>query len=745
MIFLAKEGVRLRNDSCCNHGAGCHGLVVCSPTMSSSSSVIPTKTPGIILNRDSENSDSHYPSVFSELTMEEDDDGYFFHQHHASANSVLEYSDDTPSDHEELSPKRNHSRGSRFRVRRDSVSPNNSEEGSGSNKTKQNWMKRWTSSFRSPSNRMKKPHHKRANSSVMEEYPHYSSSETAAAPVVPSLFPEVYATEQSPLVTKHQGVYGHGRAIFTAAALLQDYEAGRPASFLQTDDITDEMLAYHQFRHSWVATIARTLACICFALASFMEGTIDGDRYPYHQRIATMLNFFAVAVFGVDVYSQRNGYHSRTARLIKPMGLFCMVLFMENLCRVWLVPGDMVIFSSIFKPLALFYVSSQARDAFSAVRRILKIVLRVLLMELLLILMFASVACRMFSDYEGFESLGQAWLSLFELATTVVNPSIWMPIYRDSRFSALFFVAFIVVTAFYLHSLVLSVVFQTYIQAAGEIHERNSADREDAVHLAFLVLCQDGSIGVRESGDVEKKHVSIEDVRETLRLMRPHYNPMKINALVAIVDPSNQGMVDFTSFRTKIRQALNASVRTARNPSLLAMSVELVAATMAVVNFVYVMLVSSPFSETWFENIQMDVGCLITLMGAFELLIRFNPLRVDFTPLIRINVAFDGSALLAAIISGVGVFMYFAGMPSALEYILIGRSLDIIRALRFFEIFRDVVRRTSDVVPGRLEATFSKEFLKLDLCNSTCRSSDFGCFHASYLRLLRYGFLGWRH
>jgi hypothetical protein len=88
-------------------------------------------------------------------------------------------------------------------------------------------------------------------------------------------------------------------------------------------------------------------------------------------------------------------------------------------------------------------------------------------------------------------------------------------------------------------------------------------------------------------------------------------------------------------------------------------------------------------------------------MGAFELLIRFNPLRVhDFTPLTRINVAFDGCALFAALVSGIGVCMYFAGLPKALEYILIGRSLDIIRALRFFEIFRDVVRRTSDVVPG---------------------------------------------
>jgi hypothetical protein len=86
--------------------------------------------------------------------------------------------------------------------------------------------------------------------------------------------------------------------------------------------------------------------------------------------------------------------------------------------------GNLVLISSILKPLVLFYISSQVRDAFEAVRRILKIVLRVLVMVLLLILMFAAVACRFFQEYEKFHDLGAAWISLFELATTVVHPSI---------------------------------------------------------------------------------------------------------------------------------------------------------------------------------------------------------------------------------------------------------------------------------------------------------------------------------
>jgi len=74
------------------------------------------------------------------------------------------------------------------------------------------------------------------------------------------------------------------------------------------------------------------------------------------------------------------------------------------------------------------------------------------------------------------------------VATTVVNPSIWMPMYQSTHWSAVFFILYIVVTVFYIHSLVLSAVFQTYIQAAGEIHDRSATDREDSLQLAFESL-----------------------------------------------------------------------------------------------------------------------------------------------------------------------------------------------------------------------------------------------------------------
>ena len=107
------------------------------------------------------------------------------------------------------------------------------------------------------------------------------------------------------------------------------------------------------------------------------------------------------------------------------------------------------------------------------------------------------------------------------MSTTVVNPSLWMPMYQKSRSNAIFFIFFIVVSVFYLHSLVLSVVFQTYIQAASEIHERSASDREAAVRLAFLALAKDARAEV----------VSTSSVRKTLQLVRPHYGPQKVRSV----------------------------------------------------------------------------------------------------------------------------------------------------------------------------------------------------------------------
>lgn len=270
--------------------------------------------------------------------------------------------------------------------------------------------------------------------------------------------------------------------------------------------------------------------------------------------------------------------------------------------------------------------------------------------------------------------LTQSAFSCFQIvATTVVNPSIWMPMYQKTHWAATYFVLFIVVTVFYMHSLVLSVVFQTYIQAATEIHDRSVADREDGLQLAFLALTNQSQIDTRKQqysqrSASDEARLSLQAaqsggipmylVREALESLRPHYSVMKINALVDFFDKNNAGGVDYPTFRSKIKQALNASIRTTRIASPLALSIEFTAVIVAMVNFVYVILLTSSFNAGWFVVIELQLGALITIVGVAELLMRTNPLRVqNFTPMTRFNGTFDGLAILAALTSCFGMLL----------------------------------------------------------------------------------------
>src|SRR6056300_2114744 len=122
-----------------------------------------------------------------------------------------------------------------------------------------------------------------------------------------------------------------------------------------------------------------------------------------------------------------------------------------------------------------------------------------------------------------------------------------------------------------------------------------------------------------------------------------------------IVNPDGVQVIDYPTFRTKIRQALNASIRTSSSASSFAMGVELIAVFVAIANFVYVIVMTSEFDTSWFDTVAVHVGSALTLLGLLELVIRFNPLRIpNFAPLTRLNTTFDGLALVAALVSMVG-------------------------------------------------------------------------------------------
>ena len=281
------------------------------------------------------------------------------------------------------------------------------------------------------------------------------------------------------------------------------------------------------------------------------------------------------------------------------------------------------------------------------------------------------------------------WFSLhtrepISVSTTVVNPSIWMPTYNESPWNAAFFVLFNVVTIFYVHSLVLSVVFQVFIQSATEVHRRSASEKVHSLKTAFLALASaENNPNTNTGKELPRDANKLVDVRlicETLRLVRPHYSQQKLNVLMEmIVSPNlengsqifsqmerkrdddgeynNKRIMDFDEFRKKMQQVLSSSIRATRTHSASGLVVEIFSISISIVNFVFVMIFTSPLHPNHKnDNVEFIVGSIITALVLFEVSLRYNMWKYSnrINPITRFNAILDGMGCVGGIVSFFG-------------------------------------------------------------------------------------------
>ena len=207
------------------------------------------------------------------------------------------------------------------------------------------------------------------------------------------------------------------KATTIAASFLLDYEAGRPPSFSsEFNKISDYQLILYKVEFStwwrWLGLYPATL----FMFVAYFKSRIW----------TTVLNLFAVSIFLADLYMKHGIFENnwltnderRMELLLSRLLLaFLILLGLQSwLWFFWAHPEEhfSTLLASLFKPFIFFYLSKRARDTLEALLKIGKILARVVIIELFLILSFAAVACRLYYNDEGFESLAVSWLSLFQ-------------------------------------------------------------------------------------------------------------------------------------------------------------------------------------------------------------------------------------------------------------------------------------------------------------------------------------------
>ena len=207
-------------------------------------------------------------------------------------------------------------------------------------------------------------------------------------------------------------------AAAVAAYFLMDYEGSRvatlPSSF---ETITARQLVLYKIYFSWQWRWFVNLAIIVLFLS-----------HTQNLLATAITHSCVIVVFAVEILTRENMYGidpredtTHTERnLVRPMVALLVLLCLET-WMWWGFATDLgyngstsPLFCSFFKPLVFFYVSSRARESLEAIWRISQIMIRVLIIEFVLILAFAAVACRMFgNEYESFQNITSSWYSLF--------------------------------------------------------------------------------------------------------------------------------------------------------------------------------------------------------------------------------------------------------------------------------------------------------------------------------------------
>jgi hypothetical protein len=177
-------------------------------------------------------------------------------------------------------------------------------------------------------------------------------------------------------------------------------------------------------------------------------------------------------------------------------------------------------------------------------------VLVLLMLQFISVYFFACVTVVLFGKLDpNFQNFWNATMSMYSLSKLANNPKVWVPLYLQNKYYITLFLIFIVISVIFLPNLILTVVYNKYIEAMQMSIREREVFRLRSLLKVFRVL------DIRRSN-----HLQPEVVQRVLSHMRPQYGPDKILILYSCIDTSLPSKdVDFEQF-CRITKALNVRV-----------------------------------------------------------------------------------------------------------------------------------------------------------------------------------------
>eukprot|EP00520_Triparma_pacifica_P009061 CAMPEP_0118635620 /NCGR_PEP_ID=MMETSP0785-20121206/2171_1 /TAXON_ID=91992 /ORGANISM="Bolidomonas pacifica, Strain CCMP 1866" /LENGTH=757 /DNA_ID=CAMNT_0006526661 /DNA_START=87 /DNA_END=2357 /DNA_ORIENTATION=+ len=202
-----------------------------------------------------------------------------------------------------------------------------------------------------------------------------------------------------------------------------------------------------------------------------------------------------------------------------------------------------------FLRLTLFVIASDNTiRELSLIRSLLPEVMRILMLEFLLLSIYAWFGTVIFTNQseEGitsFSDFPSAMWSLWVLLTTANYPNIMMPAYSQNRAAFLYFSSFILVAYYFMMNLLLAAVYSDYDKFMKAKRERVDQNQKANLEEAFSLL------DVNNEDEITKDTVS--SLFDFLNEHCPdvgYIDTVRANLLFAVLDSSGDNLVDMGEF-----------------------------------------------------------------------------------------------------------------------------------------------------------------------------------------------------
>ncbi|RWS03249.1 two pore calcium channel protein 1-like protein [Dinothrombium tinctorium] len=255
----------------------------------------------------------------------------------------------------------------------------------------------------------------------------------------------------------------------------------------------DALPAYLIVHNRYFYMLDLIASLVLLALAFFERPAVPG--FELSPGIHASLELLALSVVSVELFMKLRWmklkpFLSHTRTVIKLITLIIMII--EALVvLIRLYPHFRV--TRALRPVFLIdnYYCGGIRRVIRQILQSLPPIIDMLLLLFFFMLIFSLVGFYLFSSNPNdsyFSSLERSFISLFVLLTTANYPDVMMPSYYRNSWSALFFIAFLVIHLYFLMNLMLAVVYEAFTRMERIKFKKLLLHRRSACHHAFRLL-----------------------------------------------------------------------------------------------------------------------------------------------------------------------------------------------------------------------------------------------------------------